>query len=250
MTALPVREWRASGVAGRPAQAGGDEEGRCWNGTAWGIDGRGWDWSHAEGSARGAPSARSGSHLPQNCWGRLGGRGDQALRTGSNWRPKGPPLPRCAGKRGEFDPASDTSNCARRSAPPPTPPRSFLTERGEFRPRFGRLSGRHPSRSVPRVVATFIPSPACGRGCEPKRAGEGPRRTQFDPVRNHPALCPTPTSPSSFGGGGRVMRARRGRPRRIIRSAHSRTPALTHSRTHALPRRNIWTPGPRGRYFA
>ena len=43
--------------------------------------------------------------------------------------------------------------------------------------------------------------------------GRGTPRTQPEAIRRVPISAELPTSPSSFGGGGRVMRARRGRPR-------------------------------------
>ncbi len=65
-------------------------------------------------------------------------------------------------------------------------------------------------RSEVQAGATFIPSPACGRGCEPKRAGEGPRGRQPDAIRRAPDPSATPTSPGSLGGGASISE-RRGR---------------------------------------
>jgi hypothetical protein len=73
----------------------------------------------------------------------------------------------------------------------------------------GRGRPLAPKPAVPRLK--FIPSPACGRGCGSQAAGEGPRGRQRDARRRTSTSRHPSTSPSSFGGGGRVMRARRGR---------------------------------------
>ena len=66
-----------------------------------------------------------------------------------------------------------------------------------------------------------------------ERAGRGHCRTQLVPFSSRPHPCPPSTSPSSFGGGGRVVRARRGRPADAARSTPPRRP---HLPTPPLPR--------------
>ena len=136
--------------------------------------------------------------------------GDSA--TSTRLRPRGAPPP-------------PTSYCARRGAPPPAPPRSFLAERGELqdaskgiplRPRESPTPD--PSPLVPRGegrirspcghyrVASPFPHAVCGG-----RAGDGgPRGRSSMSVEVRRSLH-YPTSPGSFGGGGPVVPARRGR---------------------------------------
>jgi hypothetical protein len=117
------------------------------------------------------------------------GRTSVTRRKSSNWHPAGPPLPRGAGERGKFNPAS--TGCAlRRQGPSPA------------------RSGSHPPPSRSGGCVSRHPPPRSLRG----RAGEGGAGRSHKTVRSTPPSAPHPTSPSSFGGGGRVMRARRGRP--------------------------------------
>ena len=130
---------------------------------------------------------------------------------------------------------------ARRGAPPPTPPRSFLAERGEFGGAPDTLSGTSagaPSGSL--RLATSPKTAWGGWGCRwdrgatnsielrptrpplprPSPLRSAPRSGRKGRTRSRSGTCVSrPTSPGSFGGGGRVMRARRGRP------AHAPKPA-------------------------
>jgi hypothetical protein len=53
-------------------------------------------------------------------------------------------------------------------------PQGFLGEVGEWCSPGGGAALAPPPPGARHLCATFIPSPACGRGCEPGRAGEGP----------------------------------------------------------------------------
>ncbi len=161
-----------------------------------------WPLRPASGCVGGAPSGLVNlAHLPQKRLGEVGvtdgSRLDKPNRTG-----------------------------ARRGAPPPTPPRSFLTERGERRSRWGRI-GSHPhswlddrhrtvspgaplSRPLPppncrgerrnsiplRQGASHLPPPRSLRG----RAGEGGAHHPAPPHPKHLQPCPTAQPPSLFWG--------------------------------------------------
>jgi hypothetical protein len=78
------------------------------------------------------------------------------------------------------------------------PPRSFLAERGEL-DRAPKGVDASPAEAPHDPGVTFIPSPVCGRGCEPERAGEGPRgRSSIPPQR--PERFGSPNLPQQFWG--------------------------------------------------
>jgi hypothetical protein len=156
----------------------------------------------------GAPSGLALlAHLPQNCWGRLGvplgSRLDDGDRAPSEAGSLSRPLPSFLGERGEFDPLR-TVRRARHL------PARFA---GEGAGRGGGPPSRTTSSEPPHTHSPSIPSPGRGRGCEPERAGERPRRRS-----SIPALLP-----------------------------HSRTPALPHLRTYALTHFAIPLPRPPAR---
>jgi hypothetical protein len=233
-------------------------------GGGWGAEGSGLDGRRANCAGRGAPppapprsfltergrirsrfgwdrSASAGAptglallaHLPQNCWGRLGAE-DRASPQPATWQARASPGSQpvregglrvvvaansfaIAGLAAGAVARRPTSNWRPRGAPPPAPPRSFLTERGEF----DRASTAGRARHL---------SPAQFAGERPGEGGRPPSRTtRPESLRPPPS---TPTSPSSFGGGGRVMRARRGRPP-PARDRPKRRPSPSSARRHA-----------------
>jgi hypothetical protein len=110
---------------------------------------------------RRAPSARLGSHLPQNCWGRL---------NCGPWR---------------FDGPRRTPRGAPPRAPPPAPPRSFLAERGELRSR--------SRRSEAHLRLPCTPPPKLGEGSTASRgtSDQAGRGRGLPPERTTVSLAPT-----------------------------------------------------------
>ena len=189
------------------------------------------------------------AHLPQNCWGGWSGAGVEARRTGSRWRPTGPlshgPSPPRSGRKGRIRSRSG-GVCASGGRPPlPASPHKLRGgEENSIALRQVCLISRGNARQG---FATFIPSPACGEGTSlgervraPADAArcsspmddlsptpnlpqqfwgrwasnaspEGAPAPRAQPCRSAPPPALHPTSPGSFGGGGRVVRARRGR---------------------------------------
>jgi hypothetical protein len=157
-----------------------------------------------------------------------------------------------------------TSNCARRAPSPPAPLPRGAGERGEFdrAPEDLPLWLPHPTRHMAgtcpcldaasprrrascRCCSEFIRPcpgiPTSGR----RRCGGSTKNVELRPTgpplprplspaerekgENSIALrkvVSRPTSPSSLGGGGRVMRARRGRPRTQVDRAEAPPPAV------------------------
>jgi hypothetical protein len=149
--------------------------------------------------AAGAPSGLAPlAHLPQNCWGRLGGDGsklDEMDRATSEAAPLSP------SRRGEFDPAPDSLSSASPS------PAQFAGRAG-----VGGARGRSSTQfEAPHSGGNpNLPQQFWGR-CEPERA-EGAPRTQFDLRRRTslttapPHRAPPGASPSRATGSTRECR--------------------------------------------
>jgi hypothetical protein len=77
-------------------------------------------------------------------------------------------------------------------------PQGFLGEVGEWCSPGGGAAPRPLPPSARHLCATFIPSPACGRGCEPGRAGEGPSVSPTSLLTSHevPAILCAPSQRS------------------------------------------------------
>jgi hypothetical protein len=159
-------------------------------------------------------------------------------------RRRGTPAGSGLGER-QTHPLRPTSNCVRRGAPPPAPPRSFLTERGEVDRAATSIElapdGAPPTRlgshlpQKPLGEVDFDPDPTKVRRTSLPRAvcGGGPGRgAAHHPAPRLPKLtaaCPTPTSPSLFWGRCEPKRAE-GAPR------VAPPPALRQPRRWILPR--------------
>ena len=119
----------------------------------------------------------------------------QSARPGTlRARSNSPFLPRSGGRGGRVG-RSGMDVVEPESGGRPQPPPGFLGGGGRVvLARRGRCCSRHTPPRAPGPCATFIPSPACGRGCEPKRAGEGP--TTLLTSHELPAILCAPSQPS------------------------------------------------------
>jgi hypothetical protein len=147
---------------------------RCWMRRAegpWSFVGgrRPGEWgstAEIELASADAPSARLGSHLPQNCWGRLGWGGGRGSSNGIGLRPRG--------------------------LSPPAPLPQTARERGDA------------TRRARRAGSKFIPSPVVGRGCGSQAAGEGPSGRRRVPVARD-RILPSPRVVCAGRGRGRGL---------------------------------------------
>jgi hypothetical protein len=157
-----------------------------------GVVRSGWMWCEGH-----APSARLCSHLPQNCWGRLGcGREAGAGRRGSNWRPRGPlprPLPARASIRSCWE-----SLC--RLSPLP-----LAGEGAALRPRVRAADASSNPFVAPQSVGIpNLPQQFCqqfwGRWAS-NASPEGAPRTQGDACRSPRNSAGFSPPPRAFRGG-------------------------------------------------
>jgi hypothetical protein len=141
-------------------------------------------------------------------------RGIQERRTGSRWRPTGPPLPRplspAEREKGENSIALRTDSAAPAGAPPPAPP-ARSSRRGENSIAIPQRQRGRPSSNLPRGRhAPYLKSPPVREGglrvvvAANSFAIAGPRSDPGDEARraasNHPVPCPTINLPQQFWG--------------------------------------------------
>jgi hypothetical protein len=203
------------------------------NGGRGGKLADGWErFERLPARRRGAPSGLALlAHLPQNCWGRLGGG---CPRSGSeDWARDGgcpPPQP-------------SPANCAGRvTRPTGFPERDRILpspeERGERGPPVGAVRPSSPSRDP---SATPTSPSSFGGGGEPKRAGGGARRSRPTPPQRD-RILPSPRGTSGEGPEegpppAPLREERAGRGRR--RAPHRRQIDALSSSLHPLPYPNL-----------